>query len=320
MSEVVLTLGNFKFQNYEIPEKISVGGRQKLAIHELVGGIRTIDAMGGFTDAIKWSGLMTGADSVSRARQLDTMRSIGAPVDLTWSEYKFVVVVREFRADFERVFQIPYEITCEVVKSITDTPQTGAPNVDVQTRADMKTVSGLAALINNPTLTSLTGTLSGAISAVSDFSKAAQSTLNSVLQPLANVQAQVKSLIASASNTIANVTTLGGILPNNPIAKQAAALTSQVSAMTQLPQLYNLQSVLGRMGSNLSIAQNSGQSITTAGGNLLSLASKLYGDATAWPIIAAANKITDPQVTGIQTLTIPPAPSGPDQYGGILNG
>jgi nucleoid-associated protein YgaU len=56
--------------------------------------------------------------------------------------------------------------------------------------------------------------------------------------------------------------------------------------------------------------------VTTAGGNLFSIAGQQYGDATAWTGIAKANNLTDPFVQGTQTLNIP---AKPDTAGGILN-
>lgn len=49
----------------------------------------------------------------------------------------------------------------------------------------------------------------------------------------------------------------------------------------------------------------SGQVITVAGGNLFALAAKYLNDATQWNRIAQANQLTDPVLTGINTLTVP---------------
>lgn len=55
-----------------------------------------------------------------------------------------------------------------------------------------------------------------------------------------------------------------------------------------------------------------------AGGNLMKMATQEYGDAMAWTGIAKANPQLggDPQITGIQTVTIPPSK---DDVGGVLN-
>ena len=50
----------------------------------------------------------------------------------------------------------------------------------------------------------------------------------------------------------------------------------------------------------------SAQTVTVAGGNLFALAAKYLGDATQWIRIAQANRLTDPVLTGVVTLTIPP--------------
>lgn len=48
------------------------------------------------------------------------------------------------------------------------------------------------------------------------------------------------------------------------------------------------------------------QSITVAGGNLFAVASVYLGDATQWNRIAALNGLTDPMLTGVVTLLLPP--------------
>ena len=55
--------------------------------------------------------------------------------------------------------------------------------------------------------------------------------------------------------------------------------------------------------------------ITVAGGNLFAIAAQQYGDATAWLQIARANGLSDPFLSGLVTLTIPPY--DPTQSGGV---
>jgi len=134
---------------------------------------------------------------------------------------------------------------------------------------------------------------------------------------VANLRAQIRLLQASAGNTIRNVTTLGGILPNNPIANQVAALLNQSVALTQSPKLDNLDRVLGRMSSNLGVIHGGQTTRTTAGGNLYKIAAQEYGDPMGWTAIAQANKITDPELSGITTIVIPPYVN---DTGGVLDG
>lgn len=95
-------------------------------------------------------------------------------------------------------------------------------------------------------------------------------------------------------------------------------LNQQASDMTELYELYQLQAVLDRMEKNLNLihAVPNAQFITVVGGNLFQLAAQYYNDATQWTVIAQANGLTDPEVTGLQTLLIPPPSS--QESGGIL--
>jgi hypothetical protein len=319
MADVVLQLGDFTFQRNEIPESIAFGGEQALVVHRLVGGTKVVDAMGDFTGPISWTGWIEGPDALARARQLTAMRAAGAAMVLSWSELQFAVVIRGFEPDFQRFYKIPYRIVCEVVEDLTlSTAGTGDASIDDLINGDMSAATGLSDLIGDGTLSSLVATANSAVSAVSSFANAAQSTLNSVLQPIAAVRTEVQTLIASANNTLINITTLGGIVPNNPIAAQVQRLGNQLAAAQQIPLLVQLDRTVGRVQLNVGSIYSSAKQLTTAGGNLMDMAAKEYGDAMAWTGLAKANPQLggDPQVQGIQTITIPPSK---DNVGGILN-
>lgn len=319
MADVVLKLGDFTFQRNEIPESIAFGGEQALVVHRLVGGTKVVDAMGDFTGPISWTGWIEGPDALARARQLTAMRAAGAAMVLSWSELQFAVVIHEFEPDFHRFYKIPYRIVCEVVEDLTlSTAGTGEASIDDLINGDMSAATDLADQIGDSTLTSLIETANSAVSAVSSFANAAQSTLNSVLQPIAAVRNEVQTLIASANNTLINITTLGGILPNNPISSQVQRLGNQLGAAQQLPVLVALDRTVGRVQLNVGSIYASAKQLTVAGGNLMDMAAKEYGDAMAWTGLAKANPQLggDPQVQGIQTITIPPSK---DNVGGILN-
>lgn len=57
--------------------------------------------------------------------------------------------------------------------------------------------------------------------------------------------------------------------------------------------------------------------IQVAGGNLFAIAALELGDATQWNRIARLNGLSDPMITGVATLTIPPVDSNAGN-GGIL--
>lgn len=311
MNDTFLKLGILEFAELEIPESLPFGGEQRAVVHSLPGGVRVVDVMGREDGLITWSGLMLGSSATNRARTLDTMRINGRPQKLTWWEFDYTVIVQHFKADFQRYYKVPYQISCLVIADntspVTALEPAGLNDVVI---GDNATAQDLGAGINDKPLSGLLATLDSAIKAVSNFATATQNTINSVLQPLADVQARVKVLVAATGNTVINVTTLGGILPNNPIAKNAFKMVEQVAAFTQLPQLYNLQSVLSRLGGNLgSLGGFGNRTETTVGGNLFSLAQKAYGDAKQWTTLATANKTADPMLVGINTVKIPAQPS-----------
>jgi hypothetical protein len=315
--DTTLLLGDFEFARFEIPEQIPFGGEQRLTVHELVGGVRVIDAMGATPMPVEWSGHFVGDTALERALYIDGLRKAGLPLMLTWDALAFNVVIRSFHCEFKRFYRLPYRIACEVVEDLTDpVDYIAAPSIDQLIDDDMNTANGLASGVGDSTLSSLMGTLNSAISAVSSFASAAQSTLNSVLQPIAAVRSQVGILIQATNGAIQNVTTLGGILPGNPIAQQATKLLGQINAVNQSPMLINLDRVLGRMQSNIGTINSGTRQVPLAGGNLFSLASKQYGDAMGWTAIAQANGLKDPQVNGLANLTIPPYNNQTD---GVLN-
>ncbi|WDZ97989.1 hypothetical protein Herbaro_09470 [Herbaspirillum sp. WKF16] len=315
--DTIVQLGDFEFFRYEVPEKIPFGGEQRLVIHKMVGGKREVQALGADPAPISWSGLFFGETALDRARYVNTLKDTGQEVILLWSEFFYRVVIKEFRADYERFYQIPYQITVEVVEDLsTPVTEIAAANVDDMINEDAINMSGMCDEIGDSELSELMDGLNSAIAAVSDLAKAAQSTINSVLKPLNAVRARVTLLMASVNNTVRNVTTLGGILPNNPIAANAARILGQVNAATRLPILQQLDVVSGRMGKNLGTINSGTKSITMAGGNLYRVAANEYNDAMGWTNIAGANGMVDPVVADVQTVVIPPYNQN---TGGVMN-
>ena len=115
MSDFSLTLGPVAFAGFELPSSITIGGRQRLAIHRLPGGLRIIDALGPDPADITFSGIFTGPDAAGRARQLDTLRVAGAAIPLAWDAFTYTVVIENFEADYRSPWWIPYRLSCAVL-------------------------------------------------------------------------------------------------------------------------------------------------------------------------------------------------------------
>jgi hypothetical protein len=116
MAESALLLGPILFQDFELPERVRWGGRQKLTVHRLPGGVRVIDSLGRDDADIVWSGVFSGTDAALRARAVDLMRADGGFWPLTWNLFFYTVVISRFDADYARSNWIPYRIACTVVR------------------------------------------------------------------------------------------------------------------------------------------------------------------------------------------------------------
>ena len=326
------------FQDLEVPEHVTWGGEQLISVHQLIGGTRIIDALGPSDAPLAWAGVFLTSSAVDRARFCDTLRRTGEECTVTWGEFTYTGVVSNFSADYTRGgLYVPYRITLTVAEDKTAYVLSAPlPSAQAQTAADLYRVNTLQGCIGDSTLTGLTATVNTAVNAVvaaiqpiakgltdavastsSSASCAIQvlnnavATVQAALIPIAQAQAQAQVLITSAEQTITSISTVGGLLPGNPVAQITGKYIQQVNAAIQLPPLYEYASIMGRMSNNLNVMAANGptaKTITVGGGSLQQVAAQQYGDATLWPVIAQANNISDPQLTGINTLIIPPRP------------
>ncbi len=230
MGEAILTLGGVPFQDFEIPPTITFGGAQSLAVHQLPGGQRVIDALGANDAAIGWTGIFSGANATERARMLDLARATGMMLPLTWDVFFYTVVVSSFVADYSKGWWIPYRIACTVVRDEASVLLPMLPTLANSLGGDLAAASAAAPGID----------FSGALSALAQPNATARGTANytAAVSSLQNVQTGVASQLAS------NDTQLGAIAaqptPTGPYAAsqgataigQAVALTGNLSSLT----------------------------------------------------------------------------------------
>ena len=117
-------LGPVAFQDFEVPERISIGGRQQLAVHNLPGGGRVVDAMGPDEAPIEWSGVFSGASAAERVRYLELLRRAGDTLALSWDGWRYSVVIEQFTAEVSNPWWIPYEIRLCVIPDQSTTSET----------------------------------------------------------------------------------------------------------------------------------------------------------------------------------------------------
>ncbi|WP_315315586.1 hypothetical protein [Pantoea vagans] len=308
-----LMLGDFEFLEFEVPEQIAIHVRQKTVQHQLIGGRRIIDVLGTEYEPLNWSGIITGPQSGERVNALERMRDAGHPVVLTLDNYRFTVVITAFKPVYEFVWRRPYSIEVAVVRN------EGSPEkVDALTGAlrglidsDLGRGLGLADIINIDAVTQAVRNLHQAVKGVTDFAHATVIQVQAVVRPIIAARDIIHRELALLEAAAGAITSLGGLVPGNPVSKTVSNLLLQSDHATRIPALYNLQFVLGRLNKNVNSGQaaNGVRAVTLSGGNLYQVASEQYGDASLWTSIAEANDLADPQLSGIHTLKIPTSPA-----------
>jgi len=200
---VFLTLGNITFQNFEVPESINFGGDQMLSVKRMVGGKREVQAMGRDDSDITWTGLFQGESANFRASYLDGQRVAGKPLPLFWSMYNYMVVIKNFHADFKRFYWIPYTITCTVVQDLNKPFPVLLPVAyDDAIRNAMTEANDIALLLKNPSISSSIALVGNAVNSVASFTNVTASVITKVSGPLSSAISTVSSSISSLSSSI----------------------------------------------------------------------------------------------------------------------
>jgi hypothetical protein len=308
-----LVLGDFEFLDFEVPERLALPGRQKTVLHQMVGGKRVIDVLGVEYDPLTWSGVITGSESGDRVKALERMRDAGEQLTLTLDDYSFKVVITSFTPVYEFIYRRPYSIEVAIVANNASPLKVDALTGALQglLDSDIGQALGLSDIIEVSTVTSAVTTVQSAVKEVTDFAHATVEQVQAVVRPIIAAQTIVQQQISLLESAASQITTLGGLVPGNPISTTVSNLLSQADQSTRIPALYSLQNVLGRLNKNVNSGQTADgvRTVTLSGGNLYQVASDQYGDASLWSSIASANDLTDPQLSGINTLTIPANPT-----------
>jgi uncharacterized protein YciI len=218
MSNVILTLGGVPFQDMEVPEKISFGGKQRVAVQNLIGGGRVVAALGLDDGVISFSGIFSGADAVNRAQLLDAARALGAALPLVWDGFYYSVILQEFSAEYHKPNLIPFAITCVVVSDPVTALAAAAPPVANLVARDLgiaTALSGQAGLsLGGISATGLAGysavqtALTAAIGAQGAALSGAGAAVNDASD--AGAGAAAVNQLSSISGQLAGLSVMGG--------------------------------------------------------------------------------------------------------------
>lgn len=147
-SDQSVTFGDFVFNGWEIPEKVSWGGQQRMTVHKFVGGTRFIDVMGVDNQEVSWSGRFLSPDAASRADQVDQMRKAGAALELIFAGRYYIALISNFVADQAMQWHVPYRISFTILSDNSFVP----PPVPTPLQAVSEDINAVSAIPVAPPL------------------------------------------------------------------------------------------------------------------------------------------------------------------------
>lgn len=330
-------LGPVILSGTEVPPGIPFAGKQNLAVHDLYGGGRNIQSLGPVDAPISWSAMFVGSLAMKRARYINTFRLSGKPIVLSFSGVMVTCVIEEFLPVYKAINWVPY--------SIRLIPQTESWNNPVisTTQTHASFLQGLVNAANSvrtwwtAALTTAMNDLQTVMDGISDLASVPAATIEGLTTTITAVQSELNGIQASVENTLLNITTLGGLFPNNPAAAAVSSVSNQLNAVTTQYQAQNLNGIISITSDTIANVGTSADpflplvtpeivaasprsgpvtEIVQTGTPLEEVALRYYGDATEWPAIANANNLTDPVIQQTQRIIIPVAPVTPS--GGVL--
>jgi hypothetical protein len=229
MSNVVVTLGGVPFRDFEVPEKITFGGAQRVAVNRLIGGGRVVNALGGDDGEIHFGGVFSGDDAAARAQLLDTARSLGTAIPLAWGAFFYMVVLAEFAAEYTKPWWIPFAVRCVVATdpvaalAALVTPVADLIGSDIAAATSLSVQAGISAISlsgSNPAYAVAQTTIGAAIA---DNGTA----LNSGANGLATAT-DATSGVAGMSQVMAASSQLAALSGMNGYVNRAATLAAQL--------------------------------------------------------------------------------------------
>ncbi len=232
---MAVLLGGVLLEGFAAVAGIGFGGGQMLAVHKLPGGSRIIDAMGADDADITWHGYLAGADAADTAQLLDSMRSAGAALPLSWDEVSYSVVISHLELSYRNSMWICYRIRCAV---ITVAQAVGVAAVPV-----------LPLIVSDLTQASAWCNVAPALAAVQAPAVLARGTPGNASASASVAMAQ--TLITNGI-TAAEAMLLASAVPN-PVqaAGSLAGLVVTVAAAGNLAGLAAAQGYIGRAAANL---------------------------------------------------------------------
>ncbi len=202
----LLQVGTVELEGFELPSRIGFGGRQQLAVHRLIGGVRVIDVLGRDDSALVWSGVLSGSDAAERARTLDAVRVAGDVQTLRWDAFCYSVIIAELHFDFRNPWWIPYRISCTVQRDLAQGTTVLAPSAITSVLTDLASAQSLVGSTQAEQIASVSSSLATSVSEMPVSSGALTAVQSSVEQGIQAAQVGLQS--GSVSQTVSSAGSL----------------------------------------------------------------------------------------------------------------
>lgn len=308
------------FSELEVPESIrGIGGTQAHAVHNFVGGGRFIDKFGAFPHELSWSGILLGANALTRAYQLDSLRSAGDKVKFKWAQWTYTGLISQFDIVARHDGWLDYSITFipETDSSAQPRPLINSQTVDVNTSigSALSKLKQYSILPSMPAaVVALIGQATTVIATVQQImaqngnliSSAINLAMNPSIATLTNLAVSFTGLSYTLVGTAASGITSAGVATTP---QQAATSAAQAATFDLGAQLANLVATLTAGSTTSSTLSQRPTTINVTNPNLFQLAAQFYGDVNQWLILSQANGNIPPFNVGNFTLKIPPLPT-----------
>lgn len=259
----LLSLGDLVFRDLEIPARIEgLGGKQHIAVQDFIGGGRNVDVLGGSYDPLTWNGIFTGSDAVQRAQYLDNLRVQGKALPLEWNYESFTVVIQHFNYTFEKPFIVPYKIECVVVENNSEaqtkitsddsviSDALRLPTFGDQLKGGLNLNTG-ALEFDPAAIKSNVSMLQAATAQIKSTYKATKDQIQKVKKYTQKIHLQTQAAMSQTTQILNEVTSVGGVLPGNPLQRNANRMLRTTTHTSNLSNLTNMHYLTARMMKNL---------------------------------------------------------------------
>lgn len=298
-----IKFGDFTFEHVEHFGAMPWGGSQKLVVHELIGGVRRVSAMGRSDMLITFTGIFEGLTARNRAQYINTLRIQATEQTLTWENFSYQAVIHSFTCSDEGP-KWPFTITFLTIQDNTSPVTTAYPAFfDDVIFQYMDLALSLADIISDPTILTplnlLNELINGFPKNTGPTNTQAQAALQQTNTVIAAVQTAQATAVSDYTAASANYDTM----------------TSNLELQGNLNQLNAICIIIAR-NFQLYVSPVDPNTISISNADLFKLAVQYYGDQLLWTVIAEANNLHSPIVPGISNLIIPAKPG--TSTGGVL--